>query len=90
MVPPLLRHGERSAAIHDPESGLLDCRASLAETKGRHGERSAAIHDPESGLLDCRASLAETKGCHGERSAAIHCSVMASAARPSMTPNLDS
>jgi hypothetical protein len=39
------RHGERSAAIHAGEFGLLDCRASLAVTeKIRHSERSASIH----------------------------------------------
>jgi len=27
-----LRHGERSAAIHDCEFGLMDCRAALAVT----------------------------------------------------------
>jgi hypothetical protein len=38
------RHGERSAAIHAGEFGLLDCHASLAVTeKIRHSERSAAI-----------------------------------------------
>ena len=66
------RHGERSAAIHVCEFGLMDCHATLAETKGRHGERSATIHR--------RGAQRGTAALRSQRRRGV----MASAARPSI------
>ena len=81
ITPRCARHGEgknfrrceRSAAVQEPESAVIDGRAALAmtglrraalamarEKNFRRCERSAAVQEPESAVMDGRAALAMT------------------------------